>query len=228
MMLIARLFPKKSMEKLWEYVEEKIEKESSGLATPLYASQTEGSMEVSIVFRVNHPDNIAHFLTDCIADCEEVHNTKTITLMKPVFFPIPKDKPQDVKRYIIHINTHPQYYKDFYNLLVNYDYPTTMFPIFLSYSLGDEDMIVNIAADSIDTVRDFIHTVIQPVKGLEAININQVIKAKRFVPLSKLVEHQKKYLTEKAESIPDEDIDLEFDWTFDEYAKMTGAFSREL
>ena len=123
MMLIVRLFPKKSMKQLWEYVEEKIEGESSGLATPLYASQTEGTMEVSIIFRVNHPDNIAHFLTDCIADCEEVYNTKTVTLMKPVFFPIPKKKPQEVKRYIIHINTHPQYYNDFYNVLVDYRYP---------------------------------------------------------------------------------------------------------
>jgi len=228
MMLIARLFPKTNIDKLWDYVEEKIEKESLGLVTPLYASQTEGTMEISIIFRVNHPDNIAHFLTDCVPDCDEIYNTKTVTLMKPVFFPIPKKKPETARRYIIHINTQPRYYEDIYNALVNYDYPANIFPIFLSYSLGDEDVIINLAADNVEAARDFVRKAIQPMNGLESVATHPVIKSKRFVPLSKLVEHQKKFLVEKAEKISDEDIDMEFDWTFDEYAKMTGAFSREL
>ena len=148
--------------------------------------------------------------------------------MKPVFFPIPKKKPENLKRHIIHINTHPKHYKKFYNLLVDYEYPTNIFPIFVSYSLGEEDIIVNIAADSYETVRDFVNNVIQPLGGLERTVIYPVVKSRRFAPLTKLVEHQKKFLADKAKNIPEGDIDLEFDWTFEEYAKMTGAFSREL
>lgn len=228
MMLIVRLCPKEDMDKLWDYVENEVGKETSGLVTPLYASQTAGMMEVSIIFKVNHPDNIAHFVTENIAYCDEVHHTKTVVLMKPVFFPVPKKKPENLKRHVIHINTHPKHYKKFYNLLVDHEYPSNIFPIFVSYSLGEEDIIVNLAADSYETVRDFVNNVIQPLGGLERTVIYPVVKSKRFAPLSKLVEHQKKFIAEKAKKISDENVDLEFDWTFDEYAKITGAFSREL
>ena len=111
MLIIVRLYPKIDVNKIWDYVEHEINEESSKSMTPLYATQTEGLMDVGIIFDVKDPDDIAHFLTEEIVKCPEVHHTKTISLMKPVFFSIPKKKPENIQRYLIRLYMHPRYYK---------------------------------------------------------------------------------------------------------------------
>lgn len=218
------------LNKVWNYVENEIAKESTDLVTPLYATQTEGMMSVGVIFDVKDLDNIAHFLTENVAKCDDVHHTKTISLMKPVFFPIPKEKPDNIQRYVIRIYTHPKNYGEIYNYLIDYNYPFNLFPIYVSYSLGDEDIIMNVAADSDVTVNNFLREKIRTMDGVDSSSFYPVVKAKRFAPLSKLIEQQKKYLTERAKKTSESETDKEFDWVedFEHHAMLTGAFRRDL
>lgn len=228
MMMIVRLFPKTDLSKVWEYVESDMIKniESEGI-TPLYATQTEGMMNVGVIFDANDPDNVADFITENIAQIDEIHHSKTITLMKPLFFPIPKTKPEQLQRFIIRIYTHARHYKEIYSFLRDYDYPYNLFPIYLTYSLGDEDIILNVAADSYETVSNFVKEQIRYLDGSDTALFFQVIKAKRFASLEKLIEHQQKHL---AKDIPLEAQDTEFDYVedFEYHALLTGAFRRDL
>jgi hypothetical protein len=122
-LMIVRLYPKIDINKIWDYVEHDMKEEPSKSMTPLYATQTEGMMDVGIICEVKDADDIAHFLTQEIVKCPEVHHTKTISLMKPVFFPIPKKKPANIQRYLIRMYMHPCYYKQNYEHLVKYQYP---------------------------------------------------------------------------------------------------------
>lgn len=230
MMIIARLYPKMDLNKVWNYVENEIAKESTDLVTPLYATQTEGMMSVGVIFDVKDLDNIAHFLTENVAKCDDVHHTKTISLMKPVFFPIPKEKPDNIQRYVIRIYTHPKNYGEIYNYLIDYNYPFNLFPIYVSYSLGDEDIIMNIAADSDVTVNNFLREKIRAMDGVDSSSFYPVVKAKRFATLAKLIEEQKKHLAKRAKKIPESETDKEFDWVedFEHHAMLTGAFRRDL
>jgi hypothetical protein len=230
MMMIVRLFPKTDLNKVWNYVENVIAKESSDVVTPLYATQAEGMMNVGVIFDVKDPDNISHFLTETLSKFDECHHTKTISLMKPVFFPIPKKKPENVRRFIIRIFTHPRNYQTIYNYLINYKYPFNLFPIYVSYSLGDEDIVMNVAADSPQTVNNFLREKIRTMDGVDSSSFYPVVKAKRFVSLEDLIKRQKEHLSEKAKEIPDSEMDKEFDFVedFEEYAMLTGAFPRDL
>ena len=230
MMIIVRLFPKMDLNKTWEFVENVIAKETTEGVTPLYATQAEGMMSVAVIFDIKDPDNIAHFLTETLSKCEHCHHSKTISLMKPVFFPIPKDKPENIQRYIIRMYTHPKNYKAIYNYLIDYRYPFNLFPIYVSYSLGDEDIVMNVAADSSTTVNNFLKEKIRTMDGVDSASFYPVVKAKRFAPLAKLIEEQKKHLAERAKKIPKGQMDEDFDWIegFEEYALLTGAFPRDL
>jgi len=229
-MIIVRLYPKTDLNKIWNYVENKIAEEATDLVTPLYATQTEGMMDVGVIFEVKDPDNIAPFLTESVANVDEVHHTKTISLMKPVFFPIPKNKPETIQRFVIRIYTHPKYYKKIYDYLVGYSYPYNIFPIYISYSLGDEDIIMNVAADSWETVNNFVREKIRTLDGVDSSTFYPVVRAKRFTSLKDLIEHQKKYLADQARKTPESEIDLEFDWVedFEYYAMLTGALPGDL
>jgi len=226
MLMIVRLFPKTDISKVWNYVENKIKDEKSDTMTPLYATQTEGMMNVGIILDVKDPDNISQFLTEHIIECDEIHHTKTVSLMKPAFFPVPKKKPENIQRYLVRIYAHPKHYKDVYSYLVNYNFPFNLFPIYVSYSLGDEDIIMNVAADSKATVNKFIREHVRTLNGVDQCSFYPVHKSKRFTSLGELMKHEKKYLAEKAKKTPAGEVDLEYDWVenFDEYAKLTGAF----
>ena len=230
MMMIVRMFPKTDLNKVWHYVENVIGKETSDVVTPLYSAQLEGMMSVGVIFDVKDPDNIAHFLTETLSGFDECHHTRTISLMKPVFFPIPKKKPENVQRFVIRIYTHPKNYKNIYNYLISYKYPFNLFPIYVSYSLGDEDIVVNVGADHAETVNNFLKEHIRNLDGVDSSAFYPVVKAKRFAPLEKLIETQKGHLADKAKQIPESETDLGFDFVegFEEYAMLTGAFPRDL
>ena len=230
MMMIVRMYPKTDLNKVWHYVENVIAKESSDVVTPLYSAQLEGMMSVGVIFDVKDPDNIAHFLTETLSGFDECHHTRTISLMKPVFFPIPKKKPENIQRFIIRIYTHPRNYKTIYNYLINHKYPFNLFPIYVSYSLGDEDLVMNVAADSSTTVSNFLKERIRTMDGVDSCTFYPVVKAKRFAPLEKLIETQKKHLAEAAKKIPESEQDKDFDWVenFEEYAMLTGAFPGDI
>lgn len=224
-----RLSPKTNLDKIWDYVENNIPRESK-YATPLYATQAEGMMSVGVIFAVNDSDHIAHFLIENLAKCDECHHTKTISLMKPVFFPIPKNRPKTIYRYIVRIYTHPRYYKTIYDFLINYEYSSTLFPIYVSYSLGDEDIMMNVAADSPETINTFVREKIRNLEGADSVLSYPVVKAKRFASLEKLIEEQQKHLDEKGKKTPESEMDKSFDWVedFEEYTLMTGALPGDI
>lgn len=228
MLMIIRLYPKTDLNKIWEYIENEMSDKGKYSITPLYATMTEGMMDVGLIFDVNEPNELSEFLTEEIGKCDEVYNTKTITLMKPIFFPIPKRKPESIYRYLIRIYAHPRYYKKIYDYLLDFNYPFNLFPIYISYSLGEEDIIMNIGADSPETVKKFVREHIRSQEGVEQCSIHAVYKSKRFVSLDKLIEKQKKYLDERKMKRMEE-VDLKFDWieNFEEYAKLTGAFPED-
>lgn len=223
MLMIVRLYPKTDLSKVWNYIENEIKDNPSKSFTPLYATQTEGMMDIGLIFDVNEPDDLSKFITEEIVQCDELHHTKTISLMNPVFFPIPKKKPDTIKRFLIRIYAHPKYYKKVYDSLVNYSYPFNIFPIYVSYSLGDEDIIMSIGADHKETVNRFVKQHIRTLDGVDQSSFYPVFKAKRFTPLEKLIKEQKKY---SIKELPGKETDETFDWVenFEEYAKLTGAF----
>jgi DNA-binding Lrp family transcriptional regulator len=229
-MIIVRLYPKTDLNRVWHYVENVIAKESSDVCTPLYSAQLEGMMSVGVIFDVKDPDNIAHFLTETLSGFDECHHTRTISLMKPVFFPIPKKKPENMQRYILRVYTHPKNYKTIYNYLINHKYPFNMFPIYVSYSLGDEDLVMNVAADSIETVNNFLREKIRTMDGVDSSSVYPVVKSKRFAPLSDLIKIQQEHMLEKSKKVPKSELDEQFDFVerFEEYAMLTGAFPRDL
>jgi len=224
MLMIVRLFPKTDISKVWNYVENHI-KEENAEVVPLYATQTEGMMNIGVIFDVKEPDSLTEFITEEIVKCDEINHTKTISLMKPVFFAIPKNKPENIQRYLIRVYANPKHYKKVYESLINFNYQFNLFPIYISYSLGDEDIIMNVAADSKETVNKFVRESIRSLDGVDQCSFYPVFKAKRFASLEKLIEEQKKHLDSKTWKKSKGEFDLDFDWVenFEEYAKLTGA-----
>ena len=105
-----------------------------------------------------------------------------------------------------------------------------MFPIYVSYSLGDEDIVMSIAADSRQTVHNFLREKIRIMDGVDSSSFYPVVRSKRFAPLEDLIKVQQEHLAAAAKKLPKRETDEEFDWVedFEDYAMLTGAFRRDI
>ena len=96
--------------------------------------------------------------------------------------------------------------------------------------MQDEDIVINVAADNNKTVNNFLREKIRTMEGVDSSAFYPVVKSKRFAPLEKLIEEQKKHLAESAKKIPASEIDESFDWVedFEFNAMLSGAFRRDI
>ena len=54
--MIVRLYPKTDLSKVWNYIETEIKDNPDASFRPLFATQTEGMMDIGLIFDVEQPD----------------------------------------------------------------------------------------------------------------------------------------------------------------------------
>lgn len=224
MMLIVRLYPETSREKVWDFVVNKFKGYESAGCTPLYASQREDAEHVSVIFEANKVDDMAQFLVDEISECPEIRKTRTITLMKPVFFPVPKNRPKKLCRYRVAMRLSPSHYRDVYNKLLHKDYHEDLYPTYMAFSFGEDDILLSMLAPSTGEIKEYAEEHIKPLDGVRSVDISLITKSCRLMPH----EEWKKYRRRRYLVPPTEKHDEEFDWTLSELAALSGAFPEEL
>ncbi|MFQ6089035.1 MAG: hypothetical protein ACE5K0_09075 [Candidatus Methanofastidiosia archaeon] len=180
-MLIIRLYPRKDLEKVWDFVLKNFEEYKSKTVKPLYISQLAGKNCISVILEVEHVNHIMEFLSEEIAGCEEISKTKTISLVKPVFLPIPKKRPKNLNRYTVTLKLDPKRYKDIYKKLIDYRYPSKVFPTYITYVLGRWDLMLSLNGRNHEEVFGFVQDRISPMKGVREFSI---IHIKRCRPIA--------------------------------------------
>jgi len=161
MMLIVRLFPRDDLGDSWDRVLNNVEKISNKDCTPLYLSQQEEKDFMSIIYDVRDIDAFADVLVKQIPSTANSEKTRTITLLKPVFFPAPKDRPRLLERYQVAIRATSEDVQNVFNHTVHLDYPEDLFPTYAAYSFGEDDILLSILSVSRDKIRAFVREKIE-------------------------------------------------------------------
>jgi hypothetical protein len=179
---------------------------------------------------VDKIDYIVKFLVQQIGACEDIIDTQTLTLMKPVFLPIPKKRPEALCRFTIHIKVEPRYYHDVYNELLDFKYANNIFPTYVAYSLGDFDIVVSILGEGIDNVKTFADETIGKIKGVSQYTIYPIVRSEHLASKETWRRMQRSLL-----HIPpwvSKDIKkhylYDYDLSVEDYCKLTGAMIDEL
>lgn len=229
-MLIVRLIVKENPEKVWSFLVKNLKGKETKKVKPLYVSQLHGKNYMGVIFDVEKIDYIVKFLVQQIGGCEEIEDTQTLTLMKPVFLPIPKDRPENLCRFTIHIKVEPRYYHDVYNELLDYKYETSVFPTYVAYSLGDFDIVVSMLGEGIDKVKSFAEKVLGNIKGVAEFKIYPIERSEHLASTDTWRRLQRSLL-----HIPPwvgKDLKKHFLYDYElsveDYCKLTGAMIDEL
>lgn len=181
MLMVLKLYPKGNQDKVWDYVLNNLKTAVSETVMPIQMSEHIGDNVVGILFNVDNLDHMVKFLTYQIGECEDIIDTKTLIFMKPVFLPLPKDRTIRLRRFTIPLQVHPKYYDDVYEELIDFQYPERIFPIYITYSLGDCDILLSMVAKDIETIHSFVSLKISPMTGVDSYSITEFGRSKRLV-----------------------------------------------
>ena len=221
MMILLRIFPKQDLSDSWRRALANSDDITNKDCTPLYASQQEEKDFMSIMYDVKDIDSFAEVLVSKIPLAVNSKKTRTITLLKPVFFPAPKDRPEQLERYQVAIRVASDEVNNVFNRILHLNYPVNLFPTYAAYSFGEDDILVSMLSISRDKLRAFVKEKIESQQGVLSVDIARIDMSKRLAPL----EMWRRYREEKYLSKPSEGFE-ECDFT--EQALISGAFVKEV
>ena len=221
MMLIVRVYPNNDLEESWKRVLNNLQKMSTDHCTPLYISQQEEKDFMSIMFDVRDIDAFADVLVKNMPSAADSEKTRTITLLKPVFFPAPKDRARQLERYQVAIRVTSDEVHDVFNHTIHLDYSSDLFPTYAAYSFGEDDILLSMLSVSREKIRKFVRESIESQKGVLGVDVARINVSKRVAP----TEMWKKYRESKYLFKPSDGYE-EYDYA--EIGAMEGAFVRDV
>jgi DNA-binding Lrp family transcriptional regulator len=228
MTVIVRLFAKKTLGKLWEDIEENLTKAESKDLIPLYASQQEGKEFITVVFEAINFEVLKDVLTDNLPTLVDVRKTRTIPMLEPTYFLIPKDHPDDLERYLIRLRVEARKAETIHANIVNYDFPKNVYLTYLTFSLGDDDILLSVLAESRESAQRFAKKAFDKMDGVSYYYFSTQLKTRRLTSKATWKKHQERYLSSYDAQHKEEYVDYDWANDFYEYAAMTGAFVHEL
>ena len=228
MTVIVRLYAKSSLEKLWDDIESNLPKFESEDLKPLYASQQEAKDYITVIFEANNFEILKEVLTTNLPTLVDVRKTRTIPMLEPTYFLLPKEHPKDLQRYLITLRVNPSMIQNVRSTIIGTKFPDNLFLTYLTFSLGDDDVLLSVLADSRNTVQTFVKNLFGNMGGVESYDISNQLKTKRLTSMEAWKEHQNKFLSSHDKEFK-ENLDDSYDWTNDfyEHAAITGAFVHE-
>ncbi|MBI5001296.1 MAG: hypothetical protein HZB92_07220 [Euryarchaeota archaeon] len=229
MTVVVRLFAKKSLPRLWEDIETSLPKLKSKDLVPLYASQQEAKDYITIITEATNFEALNDVVINNISTLADVRKTRTIPLLEPTYFLLPKGHPRDLERYLISLRAEPKSYQAIRSKIVCYDYPDNVFLSYLAYSLGEDDILLSVLTDSKKSVMAFAKEAFDRMDGVRSYEISNQLKTKRLASETAWKQHHEKFLSSYDRQHRG-DYDTDYDWSnnFYEYAAMSGAFVHEL
>lgn len=221
MMVIVRIFPSGELEDSWNMVLNNLEALSNRECTPLYLSQREEENLMTLIYDVRDVDLFTDIIVRNIPSLLHPEKTKTITLLKPVFFPAPKDRPANLERFQVATRAKGTELESIFNRILHLDYPRDVFPTYTAYSFGEDDILTSMLSTSKGRLEQFVRENLGSLRGVVSVEIGHINRSKRVAPTEMWRKYrQSRYIFRPAGEFEEYD--------FLEYATLPGAPEREL
>ena len=229
MLVFVRLFAKKDIDPLWVDIETRIPTFETEALVPLYASQQEEKDYITVIFEASNFEVLKDVLVDNMATLKNVRKTRTVPLIEPTYFLLPKEHSSELYRFLFSLRIEPGSYQTARARIVGAELPPNFHFTYLSYSLGQDDLLLSVLADSRKAAQNFGRTVLDDIPGVESYDISNQLRTMRLTSKETWKRHQERFLSSHDRQHRRE-YDPRYDWTddFKSYAAITGAFIDEL
>ena len=181
-MVIVRIFPNQELQGSWNRILDNLDKISSKNCSPLYLSQREEDHFLSLIYEAGDVDSLADILTKSIPRLLRPTKTRTIPLLKPIFFRAPKDRPPILERYQVALRTRSEETENIFNHILGLDYPNDAFPTYAAYSFGEDDILTSMLSTSRNRLTQFVTENVESLKGVDSVDVGRINRSVRVAP----------------------------------------------
>jgi hypothetical protein len=226
---VVRLFASKNLTQLWEDIEKNTPKLETKSIVPLYASQQEDRDYVSVILEAHNFEALREVLTGDLPTLINVRKTRTVPMLEPTYFLLPKIHPPDLERHLINLQVEPLVLQSMKSRIMSLDFPDNVYPTYFAYLLGEDDIMLSILTDSDKTARRFTKESFGNLEGVRSYNVSSQVKTRRLASKATWKRHQGKYLSSYVKQHK-RDYDARYDWTDDiyTYAMMDGTYPPDM
>ena len=148
----------------------------------LYLSKRIKHKDVSLFIHTNDPGFLGDFIADSLNNIENITDIWVINMIKPVFFPLPKDT-KGMKRFTITLKVFPKKLKDVYQNIANATLPESLKMAYIAYTfhLFGDSIQFSILADSEDALNKYLAEVVNKYPGVVKMTINEIERTRPLV-----------------------------------------------
>ncbi|UCE41190.1 MAG: hypothetical protein JSV17_17450 [Candidatus Aminicenantes bacterium] len=148
----------------------------------LYLSKRIKHKDVSLFIHTNDPGVLGDFIAERLNKIENITDIWVINMIKPVFFPIPKDT-KDMKRFTITLKVFPKKLKDVYQNIKNAVLPEGLIMAYIAYTfhLFGDSIQFSILADSEEELNRYLAEMVNKLPGVVKTTVNEIERTRPLV-----------------------------------------------
>jgi len=186
MISIIRIETQENPEMLWNNILENKEILQNAFRNKgklLYLSKRRNYKEASLSVHVAEPNILGNFIAHNLAKLKEVTSIWLINMLKPSFFPLPKDT-RHMKRYIITLKIFPSRLDELYDMISNMDYPEWIKLVYVAYTfhLFTDSIQFSILSEKEDAeLNKYINVNIDNIPGVLKSTVFEIEKTYPFI-----------------------------------------------
>jgi translation elongation factor EF-1beta len=185
MILIIRMSTDVDAKKMLSAIMEQKDSMQSALGKNgklLYLTKRIECNEANLYIHTSDIMSIINLVTEHLSTVDEVSAISIVHLIKPRFFPVPKDT-YNFKRFIISLKVHPKSLKAVYKKLLNPNLPEEIRKVYYSFTFQNynEALQYCVLAEDKESVQKYIAESIQSIDGIIKTELYQAEKTKPFI-----------------------------------------------
>lgn len=185
MITIIRLVSQEYKESFYDYVisqKDELQNGIEGKGRLLYLSKRAKHEDVSLFIHTLNPDVLGDFIADHLSKIEHLTSTWVISMIKPIFYPLPRDT-KNMKRFSISLKVFPKSLKNVYKNIATVVLPDGLKMAYLAYTchLFGDCIQFSILAEKEETLNKYLADVINKTPGVLNTTINLIEKTTPLV-----------------------------------------------
>lgn len=185
MINIVRLQSQETKEKICDVIMSQIsdlQESIKGKGQLLYLSKRIKHKDVSLFIHTNDPGVLGDFIAERLNNIENITDIWVINMIKPVFFPLPKDT-KGMKRFTITLKVFPKKLKDVYQNIAPATLPESLKMAYIAYTfhLFGDSIQFSILADSEEALNKYLAEVVNKLPGVLKTTVNEIERTRPLV-----------------------------------------------
>ncbi len=197
MISIIRLKSQERKESVCDYVMSHVNELQEGIRGKgqlLYLSKRAKHEDISLFVHMLDPDILGDFIAEHLNKIEDVTGIWVINMIKPIFYPLPKDT-KNMKRFAITMKVFPKNLKDVYQNIATTSLPDGLKMAYIAYTfhLFGDSIQFSILAEKEETLNKYLTETVEKIPGVLGTTVNLIERTRPLVSYDEWRQYSSEY-----------------------------------